>query len=58
MKGLITGRDVLVHAFTIVRLFGARAWLRCLRAALGRRPTTFLAALDLCHARAARDGGS
>jgi hypothetical protein len=43
MKGLITSRDVVTHAFTIVRLWGFATCLRCLRAALSRRPTTFLA---------------
>ncbi len=45
MRGAITTRDVLLHAATIVRLWGPVAYLRCLRAALGRRPTTFHAAL-------------
>jgi hypothetical protein len=43
MRGLITGRDVVLHAFTIARLWGLPIWLRCLRATLSRRPTTFLA---------------
>ncbi len=43
MKGLITSRDVVTQAFTIVRLWGLATYLRCLRAALSRRPTTFLA---------------
>jgi hypothetical protein len=43
MKGLITSRDVVTHAFTIVRLWGFATYLRCLRAAMSRRPTTFLA---------------
>lgn len=43
MKGLITSRDVVTHGFTIVRLWGFATYLRCLRAALSRRPTTFLA---------------
>jgi hypothetical protein len=42
MQGTITTRDVVLHAVTIVRFWGPRAYLRCLRAALGRRPTTFL----------------
>ena len=42
MRGLITGRDVVAHAFTIVRLWGFATYLRCLRAACSRRPTTFL----------------
>ena len=43
MRGLITSRDVVFHAFTIIRLWGLPAYLRCLRASLSRRPTTFLA---------------
>ncbi len=43
MRGVITRPDVLIHSLTIVRLFGVRAYLRCLRAAFGRAPTTFLA---------------
>jgi hypothetical protein len=43
MRGLITGREVVRHAFTIVRLFGLPTYLRCLRATVSRKPTTFLA---------------
>jgi hypothetical protein len=43
MRGLITGRDVVLHAFTIIRLWGLPMYVRCLRATLSRRPTTFLA---------------
>jgi len=43
MRGVITDREVLRHGFTIVRLWGLRTYLRCLRATLSRRPTTFLA---------------
>ncbi len=42
MRGVITRRDVLTHSFTIVRLFGPRAYLRCLRAAFSANPSTFL----------------
>jgi hypothetical protein len=42
MRGVITGRDVFRHSFMIVRLFGARCYLRCLRASLSSRPSTFL----------------
>jgi hypothetical protein len=42
MRGLITRRELLTHWLTIVRLFGPRAYLRCLRAAFGATPTTFL----------------
>ena len=50
MRGLITGRDVVLHAFTIIRFFGLPTYVRCLRATLSRRPTTFLAVV---HARRA-----
>jgi hypothetical protein len=42
MRGVITGRDVFRHSVMIVRLFGARTYLRCLRASLSSRPSTFL----------------
>jgi hypothetical protein len=42
MKGLITGKDVMTHALTIVRLWGLPTYLRCLRAVVSRRSTTFL----------------
>lgn len=42
MRGVITGRDVVRHSITIIRLFGPRAYLRCLCAALSWRPSTFL----------------
>lgn len=42
MRGVITGKDVLRHSVTIVRLYGARCYLRCLRASVSSRPTTFL----------------
>jgi hypothetical protein len=42
MRGVITRREVLVHTLTIVRHFGARTYWRCLRAAFGSEPTTFL----------------
>jgi hypothetical protein len=43
MRGVITRRDVVRHTVTIVRLWGLPTYLRCVRAALSRRPTTFLA---------------
>lgn len=46
MQGLITGRHVVLHAFTIIRLWGLQPYLRCLRATLSRRPTTFLAVIS------------
>jgi hypothetical protein len=48
MRGTITTRDIVLHAATIVRLWGPLTYLRCLRAALGRRPTTFLAVVSSC----------
>ncbi len=42
MKGVITGRDVLVHSFTILRLWGPGCYLRCLYAMVTRRSVTFL----------------
>jgi hypothetical protein len=42
MKGLITSKDVVTHALTIVRLWGFPTYLRCLRAVVSRRPATFL----------------
>ena len=43
MRGVITGKDVVLHTFTIIRLWGLPTYVRCLRASLSRRPTTFLA---------------
>ena len=40
--GVITGKDVLKNSLTIVRLWGTKCYLRCLRAALSSEPTTFL----------------
>jgi hypothetical protein len=42
MVGVITGRHVLKSSLTIIRLFGLKCYLRCLRAALSRKPCTFL----------------
>jgi hypothetical protein len=42
MRGVITGKDVLRHSLTILRLWGPRCYLRCVRAALSTRPSTFL----------------
>jgi hypothetical protein len=50
MRGTITTRDVLRHTATIVRLWGPSCYLRCLQAALSRRPTTFLEVLCRCGA--------
>jgi hypothetical protein len=40
--GAITGKDVVLHSFTILRLWGPGVYLRCLRAIASRRPCTFL----------------
>jgi hypothetical protein len=45
MQGAITGRDVLFHSVTILRLFGPVFYVRCLRAIASRRPCTFLEVL-------------
>lgn len=42
VQGSITSRDVLLHAFTIVRLFGPAFYLRCVKAIASGRPCTFL----------------
>lgn len=42
MRGVITGKDVIVHSLTIVREFGLPTYLRCLRAAVSAKPSTFL----------------
>ncbi len=48
VRGVITGRHVLLHAPQIVSGFGVRAWLRCCRALLRRQQTTFLNAVMGC----------
>lgn len=45
MRGVITGKDVLRHSLTILRLWGPRRYLRCLRAGLSKSPSTFLGVL-------------
>jgi hypothetical protein len=42
VQGLITTKDILLHAPTIVRNFGLHRYLRCFAALLSRRRTTFL----------------
>lgn len=49
MRGLITGKDVVLHTCTIIRLWGLTTYVRCLRAALSRRPSTFLAVVHSCR---------
>jgi hypothetical protein len=46
MKGVITSRDVLVHSFTILKLWGPGAYLRCLYAMMTRRSCTFLEVIN------------
>ena len=45
VRGTITGKDVLVHTFTILRLWGPGVYLRCLRALASREDCTFLGVL-------------
>lgn len=45
MQGCITGKDVVRESFTIVRLWGPRCYLRCLKAVMSRRRCTFLEVL-------------
>jgi hypothetical protein len=45
MMGTITSKDVLLHPLTIVRLWGVATYLSCVRAALTRKPSTFLSVL-------------
>jgi hypothetical protein len=39
---MITGKDVLIHSVTILRLWGPAVYLRCLWAVWRREPCTFL----------------
>lgn len=48
MKGTITGKEVVLQVVTIVRLWGLRCYLRCLRAVLGRKSSTFLGVVTRC----------
>jgi hypothetical protein len=45
VRGAITSKDVLFHAFTIVRLFGPTFYLRCVKAIASGRTCTFLEVL-------------
>jgi hypothetical protein len=49
--GAITGKDVLIHSLTILRLWGPSVYIRCLRAVVRRERCTFLGVL--CSAPAA-----
>ncbi|ACL65562.1 conserved hypothetical protein [Anaeromyxobacter dehalogenans 2CP-1] len=42
VQGTITGKDVIRHSFTILRLWGPTVYLRCLRAMVSGRQCTFL----------------
>jgi hypothetical protein len=42
MRGVITRKEVLANSMLIIRLWGFRCYLRCLRAALSSAPSTFL----------------
>jgi hypothetical protein len=48
MHGTITSKEVLLHWLTIVRLWGARCYLRCLLAVVSRTPSTFLGVVAHC----------
>ena len=42
IQGLVRSNDVLWHCGAILRNYGIRRYLRCLRALFSRRHTTFL----------------
>ena len=46
MRGVVTGREVFLHGWTILRGFGPAAYGRCLRALVTGRPKTFLEAVQ------------
>jgi hypothetical protein len=48
MQGTITTKEVILHCLTIVRGWGAWCYLRCLRAAVSRSPSTFLGVISRC----------
>ena len=49
VQGTITGKDVILHSVTILRLWGPGVYLRCLRAVASRRPCTFLGIVSATH---------
>jgi len=56
VRGSITGKEILIHSVTILRLWGPSVYLRCLRAVVTRQHCTFL---GLVAGRgAARDRGA
>lgn len=46
MRGTITGKDVIIHSLTILRLWGPTVYIRCLRAVVRREPCTFLGVIS------------
>ncbi len=46
VQGSITSRDVLLHSFTILRLWGPAFYLRCVMVIASRRACTFLEVLS------------
>lgn len=54
MQGTITGKDVIVHSLTILRLWGPGVYIRCLRAVMSGRPCTFLGVVAAERARSSR----
>lgn len=46
VRGTITGKDVIIHSLTILRLWGPSVYIRCLRAVVGRKPCTFLGVIS------------
>ncbi len=50
MRGTITAIEVFRYGPTILRIWGASCYLRCVRAALSRKPSTFLEVLCRCGA--------
>ena len=45
VRGTITGKDVIIHSLTILRLWGPTVYIRCLRAVVRRERCTFLGVL-------------
>jgi hypothetical protein len=54
MQGTITGKEVLRHWLTIVRLWGVSCYLRCLKAAVSLRRSTFLGVVTRCESSTRR----
>lgn len=49
VQGSITSRDVFLHSFTILRLWGPGFYLRCVKAIASGRSCTFLEVLAGRH---------